>query len=413
MVTPARVGILGGGLAGCCTALALAQRGIQVDLFEGSSQLLQGASLHNEGKLHLGYVYAADPDSQTHALLALGSLSFLSILESLTGTPCELFTRSRPFMYAIAADSLLDTETVSRHFGAVDKAISAIYRERPELKELKAIAPVVPLSTQQLGEHFSPDAVVAGFQTGEYSLDTAQVAQLVGACVRAHPNILVRTRTSVVGAERTVGGNYAISSRSGDEHAVRKYPFIVNCLWNDRIKIDACVGITPTRPWLMRYKAAITLRRHPEDQLLRRLPSTTLVLGPYGDLVNHGNGKVYLSWYPICKLGETPTSNCDPLYETASSINFDLLVHESLAALSRYVPCLEKLRAGNDCVEVGGGVIFAWGSSDITDIDSGLHQRYRIGPSVHDNWISVDTGKYCMAPFFGLQTADLVVDYLQ
>jgi hypothetical protein len=88
-------------------------------------------------------------------------------------------------------------------------------------------------------------------------------------------------------------------------------------------------------------------------------------------------------------------------------------VHESLEALSRYIPYVENLARGNDSVEVGGGVICAWGSTDITDIESGLHQRYRIGPSVHDNWISLDTGKYCMAPLFGLQTAEVLASLLK
>jgi hypothetical protein len=345
--------------------------------------------------------------------MALGSLSFLRVLEELTGTPRKLFRRSLPFIYGIPADSLLSVEKVSQHFSSVDRAIAEIYRERPELSGDEGIPPVIPLPPKQLGDILCRETVAGAFQTGEFSLDTEQVARVVAASIEGHPNIRVYKNTSVVMAERTVGGNYAIHARYGTETRIHRYRFIANCLWGDRIRVDEGVGIVPSRPWLMRYKAAITLRRRVDSQLLRCLPSATLILGPYGDVVNHGSGKVYVSWYPICKLAETSTSACDPLFETAAHTNQALLVHESLEALSRYIPYVENLARGNDSVEVGGGVICAWGSTDITDIESGLHQRYRIGPSVHDNWISLDTGKYCMAPLFGLQTAEVLASLLK
>jgi glycine/D-amino acid oxidase-like deaminating enzyme len=45
-----RVGILGGGLQGCCTALALAERAAKVTLFDKNDSLLSRAAVANEGK---------------------------------------------------------------------------------------------------------------------------------------------------------------------------------------------------------------------------------------------------------------------------------------------------------------------------------------------------------------------------
>jgi glycine/D-amino acid oxidase-like deaminating enzyme len=52
------VGVLGGGLQGCCTALALAERNVRVVLFDKNEALLSRAAVANEGKIHLGYMYA-------------------------------------------------------------------------------------------------------------------------------------------------------------------------------------------------------------------------------------------------------------------------------------------------------------------------------------------------------------------
>ena len=57
--------ILGGGLQGCCTAVALAEQGANVVLFEQSYSLLSRTAVANEGKIHLGYMYAGDPTLKT------------------------------------------------------------------------------------------------------------------------------------------------------------------------------------------------------------------------------------------------------------------------------------------------------------------------------------------------------------
>jgi len=49
---PKSVAVIGGGLVGCATAQALAQRGINVNLFEAESQLAQGASGKPVGLIH-------------------------------------------------------------------------------------------------------------------------------------------------------------------------------------------------------------------------------------------------------------------------------------------------------------------------------------------------------------------------
>ena len=55
------VGVLGGGLQGCCVALALAERAVKVILFDKNDTLLSRAAVANKGKIHLGYMYAGDP----------------------------------------------------------------------------------------------------------------------------------------------------------------------------------------------------------------------------------------------------------------------------------------------------------------------------------------------------------------
>ncbi|PYR72438.1 MAG: FAD-binding oxidoreductase, partial [Acidobacteria bacterium] len=53
-----QVAVLGAGLQGSCVAMELASAGISVDLFDKNDRCMSQASAQNEGKIHLGYLYA-------------------------------------------------------------------------------------------------------------------------------------------------------------------------------------------------------------------------------------------------------------------------------------------------------------------------------------------------------------------
>lgn len=76
-----RVGVLGGGLQGCCAVLALAERSARVTLFDKNDALLSRAAVANEGKIHLGYMYAGDPTLSTAKTMMAGALAFAPFLE--------------------------------------------------------------------------------------------------------------------------------------------------------------------------------------------------------------------------------------------------------------------------------------------------------------------------------------------
>ena len=52
-----RIAVIGGGFYGCVISLRLSQLGIEVDLFEKKPELLRGAIMANQHRLHLGFHY--------------------------------------------------------------------------------------------------------------------------------------------------------------------------------------------------------------------------------------------------------------------------------------------------------------------------------------------------------------------
>src|SRR5262245_28833608 len=80
-----RIAVLGAGLQGACAALALAAAGHTVDLYEREAQAMARASLNNEGKIHLGFVYARDTSLRTAHVMLAGAASFLPLLRCWIG----------------------------------------------------------------------------------------------------------------------------------------------------------------------------------------------------------------------------------------------------------------------------------------------------------------------------------------
>ena len=118
------VGVLGGGLQGCCTALALAERGIRVTLFDKNDALLSRAAVANEGKIHLGYMYAGDPTLSTAKTMMAGALAFAPFLERYLGQPAHSFSLSVPATYIVHRDSQHSAEDVCAYLRTVHALIN-------------------------------------------------------------------------------------------------------------------------------------------------------------------------------------------------------------------------------------------------------------------------------------------------
>ena len=354
-----------------------------------------GASRHNEGKLHLGYVYGAAQRPETHRLLASGSLRFLAQLEALTGFTRTSFVTSGPFTYVVPRDSLVSVDEIWDHMQRIDEMAA-------ELCESQGL-PLLP-RTQRVDEarrrEQYVDDVLAAFDTPEVAVDPARVSDLVAAAVLAHPAIRFRGGQEIDGAE-PVGSRYRIAVRSDDGPQQVEFEWIVNALWEGRVALDRDVGLTSPFQWSRRWKATVTIDQAGDAPIP---PSTTPIVGPYGDLVRYDNGRIYVSWYPVCRLSMQPeeTRAAAPKLNQAE---IGELRRSTLSGLAALVPAVAELEGLASTSRVGGGFIMAVGQTDIDDRDSALHDRHRIGVERAGGWTSISTGKFCTAPTFGIEAA--------
>jgi glycine/D-amino acid oxidase-like deaminating enzyme len=401
-----RVAVLGGGLQGACVALELASAGVTVDLYDKNDRCLTQASAQNEGKIHLGYVYANDRTLRTARTMVKGGITFSPLLRRWLGSDIEKIPVSAPFYYVVHRESLLSLVEVESHFRASHEIaleecsgipldyFGSDYREQPSR-----------MSAAECDSLFDRRSVTAAFKTAEIGIDPEALTDLVRARLCADSKIRCFLRAHVHGVEQKseyLTVNFAIAGTSASE----RYDHIVNALWDGRLAIDETVGLEPARPWLYRVKHYLRLRA---SALALTVPSTTIVLGPFGDIAVYDGGTFYLSWYPAGMRGAS--SSLSPpawplvLHEAAS---FEMR-RSILAGLTRIVPTVAGLTP--DAVEfcqVRAGIIFAWGNTDIHDPASGLHARHAIGPVSRGRYHTIDTGKLTMAPLFGKVVADRI-----
>ena len=156
------VGVLGGGLQGCCAAVALAARRVRVTLFDKNDALLSRAAIANEGKIHLGYMYAGDPTLSTAKTMMAGALAFAPFLERYLGRPADSFSVSVPAIYVVHRDSQRSAEDVCAYLRTVHGLIKeAAHGREHAYFGTNLRAPLRPWSAAEKAAEFDPESTLA------------------------------------------------------------------------------------------------------------------------------------------------------------------------------------------------------------------------------------------------------------
>jgi hypothetical protein len=263
------------------------------------------------------------------------------------------------------------------------------------------------LTEEELATRYNPAVVEATYETCEIAVDTWAVANHLRPALRAHPRIELITRSSVITAEDRAGGGFDIVFEAQGQHRAGPFDAVVNAVWANRPAIDQRYGLPPRAQWITRRKLGVNLlcTRAPDA-----LPSVTVMLGPFGDIVAYRSGRVYLSWYPACMIGTTTGAEETDWNAVLRDVDFNTVRCETISALARICPAVGNLEAiaGGEIV-VNGGSIFALGQTDIDDPGSQLHERWDTGIDVRGAYLSVDTSKFTLGPAMAVQTADRVM----
>lgn len=392
--------VIGGGLTGTCVALELADAGLDVVLVERAQQVLAGASHNGEGKIHLGYVYALGPPATTRAMIR-GALRFGPILGRWLPSSVLDDAVSDPFLYAVPGDSMVPAAGIEEHFDRVEQILA----EELAAPGARYVAPLWPwrrMSDTERTDLFAGDRVVAAYETAERAVDPERICPALRDVVMGADGVEVRCGTEVTGVREREAGVEVQADGTWEQ-----FDLVVNCAWEDRLRLDATYGLAPGRRVIHRFKTGMRAGL-PAGQTL---PTVTFTSGCYGDTVAYA-ASAYASWYPVGLLSQEVALHPSARYPMPDELEQRRLVDQSAAGLAELMPAIEPVLTESDW-RVVGGYITAWGETGIDDIGSRLHSRHEIGVHAHRRYLTVDTGKLTTAPMWADHVASIAADTLQ
>lgn len=382
--------------------MALSQRGYRVKLVDKQPDCMLRASLRNEGKIHLGFVYANDPSLRTSELMLEASLAFGPLLERFLGGRIEWSSLlSAPFFYLVMADSAVAADKLFDHYEKIQDSYA-----RSGEKSYVGESPERLWRAVEVPNFVRDSLVSAAVETRERAVKLERLRALVRTALEETEliELLYGHRVRELSRRQAgfeVGGTKAGAEVSGPKAGAERWSvrsdIVVNCLWEGRLAIDEQLGLAPARRWVHRLKFRL-LGHLP--RALQDMPAVTFVHGPFGDVVPNESGS-YLSWYPACLKGWSTAKTPPDEWEEACNGEVASPLQEQVAsqvaeALDAILPGMRELEP----ISVDAGVVFAWGDTDIDDPSSGFHERFQVGVSEADGYFSIDTGKLTCAPLF-------------
>jgi len=395
-----RIAILGAGIMGSATALFLARRGHTVTLYDAAETPFSAASRWNEGKIHLGYIYSADPSLKTAQEVMPGGLVFKPLVEELIGCSLETSTTGSDDIYLCHQESVVNTDAMWDHLECVTEMVRRHSDANHYLVDASDCQ-VQKLPPNELAQITDSSDIVAGFRVPERSVATNWVADRFLEALSAENRIKQRMNT-LVKAVTPQGTNerWHVDTRNQKDGP---YDYIINALWQGRMAIDLTAGLEPLGTWSNRYR--LSLFAHTENPI--DTPSAIIATGPFGDIKNYNNRDFYLSWYPSGLLVDSSEilPSAPPALNLADKQELSVLIIENLVSL---LPGVARIRDSIDYSDLRGGWVFAAGQGKLSDPKSTLHRRFDFGIRRAGSYISIDTGKYSTAPWLAQKVADII-----
>lgn len=399
-VTPS-VAVLGAGIMGSSTALHLARRGRAVTVFDQAPEPFLGASRWNEGKIHLGFLYAADPTLNTARAVLAGGFDFRDQVERLTGMSVRAATTRDDDNYLVHRDSIVAPGAVGEYLDSVARMVASTPGASGYLVDVSTCV-VHRLAPAELHTLADPDVVLAGYRVPERSVNTQMVADAFVHTLQNQAGIELALGQRVTAVTRASASCEEWFVSTGTE---RHGPFtaVVNALWQGRPEIDALLGHRPDTDQQFRYRVSVFARtRHTVDA-----PCAVLSVGPFGDVKNFNGRDFYLSWYPAGLLAsaEGATPPAEPVLTADARQD---LVAAVFDALKLRLPWVKDIEHAMTEARVEGGWVYSQGKGPLDDPRASVHQRSRLGMTNLGTYYSVDTGKYSVAPTLAERLAETI-----
>lgn len=175
--------VLGAGLQGCCVALMLHKYDYDITIIDQCTDIMNRASMNQEGKIHLGFVYSLDKSQQTSSNILEGALNFAHYMEYLLDQHINWDQlKSEPFHYLVPKTSLLSGDEIEVCFNAIQGKYKKMIDKYPHLSYLGS-RPTDLYKRVPLPATVDKDFFVDCFATEEVAISQKAIKMMIKAAL--------------------------------------------------------------------------------------------------------------------------------------------------------------------------------------------------------------------------------------
>ena len=408
--TRRKVVIVGGGAAGCGSAIALAESGWKVSLFEKNT-LLSGTSSKTAGRLGLGFHYM---DLQTSEMLLRASIRFVKTFPGFRiGETLTWSNSLRHGRYFITNDSLASPTEILHVYESLKQVYANIVNE-----DSSSMVFGHPdnfyriLEMEEYENDVNVSNVVLGIETAEHLINWKEFQAHLEHCVKSHENISVCERAELVDAKRLHNDTehrFKLSFNFEKKNVTVYSDYVVNSTWHEIDKLNGLAGFPPYLiPRTNRLKVLLHVRL-PNSML--NFHSMFFCIGAFCMLANLGDGTALVSYAPVTNINmstevSVSTDTFRLLTEGPSEKESLLLSDGIRRGAATFIPGLENA----EVLGLNFGIVQTLGAVNLHDANSPFHKRAYFGVrSESAGWIS----NPCMKLIYMLENGDMVADILE
>jgi hypothetical protein len=400
-----RVAILGAGIQGTLMALMFKKHGYDVTIIDRASDIMTRTSASTQGRIHMGLEYANDPSMVTATYMLGSAMRFAQYTEYLVNIKLDWSQlKSERLICLLPHESHVTPHQFEEYGKKLGEMYERVLFEHPELTYLGERPPKVLLGAIEIPKAVNSSYVAAAYQSIEVCILVKKLKDIILQALREQGITLVFDRT-ILGVKRNNEedtekyGKLRVISDVGEHD----YDVVVNCLWENRAKIDRQMGIENNEKEES-YRVRSNVRLPNLLELHGNIPSVAIMNGPFGDFTRYENDdRVFFSWHPLNPTVMTHNvTKIETLFQqhviSAHPPDYEKYIIEgSRRAFEQIFPGFDS--SFFDDGIVGTGYIVANGVTNIDDPKSGLHERKDLPNLVKDGFISVKTQKLTSAPY--------------
>ena len=408
--TRRKVVVVGGGAAGCGSALALAESGWKVSLFEKNT-LLSGTSSKTAGRLGLGFHYM---DLQTSEMLLRASIRFVKTFPGFRiGETLPWSDSLRHGRYFITHSSLASPAEILHVYESLKQVYASIVKEDSSSMVFGHPDSFYRILDLEEYEHdVNMSNVVLGIETAEHLLDWKKFQEHLERCVKSHENISVYERADLVGAERLHSDTehrYKLGFNFETKNLTVYSDYVVNSTWHEIDKLNDLAGFPNYFiPRTNRLKVLLHVRL-PSSML--NFHSMFFCFGAFCMLANLGDGTALVSYAPVTNINMSTDVSVGTdtlrLLTVGPTEKESLLLSNGIRhGAATFIPELENA----EVIGLNFGIVQTLGTVNLLDANSPFHKRAYFGVrSESAGWIS----NPCMKLMYLLENGDIVADILE